>query len=57
MTPNQVIKYYGSISAAARALQLTRQAVSYWKARGKIPKHVQSTIEIRTQGVLKAKES
>jgi DNA-binding transcriptional regulator YdaS (Cro superfamily) len=55
MTPKQVVKYYGSQSAAARELGYTRAAVSHWVKNAKrIPYAVQYLIQHRTNGALKA---
>jgi len=54
MTPNQVIKFYGSETDAAKALRVTRQAVNYWKMKGRIPAVMQAWIEIQLDGKLKA---
>lgn len=54
MTPDQVIKHYGSERAAAQALQLTRQAVNHWKRHNLIPVRTQALIQLITNGALKA---
>ncbi len=54
MTPEQVIRHYGSEDAAAVALKLTRQAVNYWKRKKEIPLRTQALIQLRTNGALKA---
>ena len=54
MTPQQVIKHYGSEQAAATALQVTRQIINYWKQKGVIPEKTQALIQVKTNGALKA---
>lgn len=54
MTPSQVVKHFGSVSAAARGLGLTRTAVQNWKRWGFVPKRSQRLIELETGGALKA---
>ena len=55
MTPKQVIKFYGSQSAAARKLGYTRQAIGHWLHTTKrVPYSVQYLIQHRTNGALKA---
>ena len=53
MTVDQVIAYYKTGAAAARALGLTRAIVSLWKSRG-IPLSRQMHLEAVTEGALKA---
>ena len=54
MTPEQVIKHYGSESAAADALKMTRQIINLWKLRKSIPVRTQAFIQVKTNGALKA---
>ena len=54
MTPEQVIKHYGSEQAAADALKMTRQAINYWKLRKVIPTRTQAFIQLKTNGALRA---
>lgn len=54
MTPNQVVKHFGSVSAASRGLKLSRAAINNWKRRGFVPKRSQRLIEFETGGALKA---
>lgn len=54
MTPNQVIKYYGSVSEAARKLIYTRAAIARWKRMNRIPRRTQEWIEMLTDGALRA---
>jgi biotin operon repressor len=51
MTKTEAIKYFGSGSALAEALGLTRQAVADWK---RMPLGRQYQIEVLTNGELKA---
>jgi len=41
VTPNQIVRHYGTQKAAGKALGVTQQAVSLWKARGVIPRQYQ----------------
>ena len=55
MTPKQVVKHYGSQTAAAKALGYTRAAISHWVNKTKrVPYSVQYLIQHRTNGALKA---
>lgn len=54
MTPDQLVKHYGSEQAAATALRVTRQAVNYWVRRKSIPLRTQALIQVKTNGALKA---
>jgi len=54
MTPAQVIKHFGSVSATARELCYTRAAVAQWKRKKRIPRRTQDLIEMITVGALKA---
>lgn len=56
MTPNQVIKHYGSKREAAYWLGFTEQAVQYWINKNRVPKRTQKLIEQMTGGRLKAQE-
>ena len=53
MTPNQIIKFYGSRSQAARTLGFTLQTFRNWEKRG-IPLRSQQVIQFITSGALKA---
>ena len=62
MTPNQVIKFFGSEAEAARKLGVTRQCINYWMHRNlpsgkRIPMRTQAYIQIATDGLLKAKRN
>ena len=54
MTPKQVCKYFGNLTAAAQALDLTRQAIYQWRRNGVIPWRTQTSIAYITGGALKA---
>ncbi len=54
MTPRQVIKYFGTQSAAAVACRRTQPAVANWLARGRVPQLAQLELEEATDGKLKA---
>lgn len=51
MTKTQAIEHYGSISALAKALKVTYEAVRQWDS---VPELRQYQIERLTQGALKA---
>lgn len=51
MTKSQAIQYFGSISALAKALGVTYEAVRQW---GQVPELRQYQIESITSGKLKA---
>jgi len=53
MTPTQLIRFYKSQAAAARALGYTRSTVHLWVRDGKIPKHAQKWIASVSGGKLK----
>lgn len=54
MTPDQVIKHFGTQAAAAEALGIGQPAVSNWVARGVVPSVSQLKLEMVTGGKLKA---
>lgn len=54
MTKSEVIKHFGSAANVARALNLSRAAVSSWS--NEIPLLRQMQIEKLTDGKLKAKD-
>lgn len=54
MTPEQVIKHYGTEQAAANALSCTRQIVNFWLQKGEIPLKTQAFIQLKTNGKLRA---
>ncbi|WDG52468.1 Cro/CI family transcriptional regulator [Pseudomonas chlororaphis] len=53
MTKSQAIKHFGSISALAKALNVTYEAVRQWEV---VPELRQYQIERITQGTLKASQ-
>jgi ABC-type protease/lipase transport system fused ATPase/permease subunit len=53
MTPDQVISHFGRQRDVVLALGITRQAVSNWKKRGKIPLEAQLALQEITRGKLK----
>jgi hypothetical protein len=53
MTKTQAIKHFGSVSALAKALQVTYEAVRQWDG---VPELRQYQIERITQGALKAEQ-
>lgn len=56
MTPREVIAYFGNQNRTAIALDISREAVRKWVARGAVPKLRQYQIEKVTKGALKADE-
>ena len=54
MTYEQIVEYYGSEAAAAKILQITRQAINLWKQTSAVPKRTQAYIQLKTRGKLKA---
>jgi DNA-binding transcriptional regulator YdaS (Cro superfamily) len=54
VTVDQVIQFFGSQSAAAKALKVTQPTISNWKTRGSVPPLQQLRIESQTQRKLKA---
>jgi ParB-like chromosome segregation protein Spo0J len=54
MTPEQVIKHFGTQQAVADALGFRQSAVANWLVRGKVPPISQLKLEIITDGKLKA---
>lgn len=53
MTRNDIIKHYGSITAACEALSYSRYAIWRWKRTG-VPIRAQQLIEAKTNGALVA---
>lgn len=53
MTYDDLVSKYGNANRAAKALDLSRQALSRWKKTG-IPFPAQYRIQMRTRGRLKA---
>lgn len=54
MTPQELIDYFGSQSAAAAALGITQPSVWDWLQAGEIPESRQYQIQLATDGNLKA---
>ena len=54
MTIEEAIRFFGSGSAVAKALQVTRATVSRWKVSGYIPPGQQLFLEKISDGKLKA---
>ena len=52
MTPKQVVKYYGSQSEAARRLGVSRQVISNWVRRKRVPLDWQIAITDLSMGRL-----
>lgn len=52
MTYDQVVKFYGGVTAASQVLVFTRAAIYYWRDNG-IPIRTQQWIETRTDGRLR----
>ena len=53
MHSRDLVRYYGSIARAARALHMPRATVQAWKKRG-IPVHMQYMIEAYSHGAILA---
>jgi ParB-like chromosome segregation protein Spo0J len=54
MSPRQVIDFFGTQAATAKALGLTQPTVSGWLTDGAIPIERQYQIEMATNGALRA---
>lgn len=54
MTFNDLCSHFGTGSAAARFLGISRQTLQNWKTRGRIPFDQQYRIQLLTKGKLKA---
>ena len=54
MTFTQLCSHFGTASAAARNLGISRQTLQNWKTRGRIPFEQQYRIQIKTKNRLKA---
>lgn len=54
MTPKQVITHYGTQLEAADAIGVSKQAISLWKQKKKIPLEYQLEFEIQSSGALLA---
>lgn len=58
MTPQQVIDYFGgTIPKAAKALDVTYQAIAQWIEADKVPRGRQFEIQDLTEGDLKVDKS
>jgi|JI10StandDraft_1071094.scaffolds.fasta_scaffold07502_15 hypothetical protein len=53
MKPKDVIAYYGSVARLAKAVDLTTQAIYYWKKVDRVPVEWQYRLEEDTKGELK----
>ena len=56
MTPEQVVKHFGGVAAAARALEYSRQHIYKWRTSKRIPRKTQKWIEAQTYGALRAEK-
>jgi hypothetical protein len=54
VTYDQLIAHYGTMAEAGAAIQLSRQAVYAWRARGVVPLDKQLDYEVATNGALRA---
>lgn len=54
MTPQQVVKHFGTQRKAAAALDLTQPTISNWVIRGRVPAGAQLRVQAATRGKLKA---
>ena len=54
MTVEELISYFGSVSATARALGVKDPSVSEWRVSGVVPELRQYQAELATGGHLKA---
>ena len=54
MTPKDLLEFFGSLSATARALGCKPQTVSEWIEHGKVPEGRQYQAELATGGMLRA---
>jgi hypothetical protein len=54
MTPNDVVTFFGSQVAVARAIGTTSQAVNKWIAQGQVPLGRQCQLQLMTRGKLRA---
>jgi hypothetical protein len=54
MSPKNVVQYFGSQVAAAKALGVYQSSVAEWVANGCIPEVRQYQIELATNGQLRA---
>lgn len=54
MTPKQAIKHYGSQAAIVKRFGWSRQRVSYWVVKNKIPLGPQLLMQMDSGGKLRA---
>lgn len=54
MTFQDICNHFGTASAAAKYLGISRQSVQNWKTRGRIPFDQQYRIQLLTKNKLKA---
>lgn len=54
MTPNELLKHYGTKADIGRAAGVDRQVVHGWFERGSVPLDHQTSFEVATDGKLKA---
>lgn len=54
MTPQDIIEHFGTIAAAARALDIKGPSISGWVSNGEVPIDRQCQIEVVTGGRLMA---
>lgn len=54
MTYDELITYFGSQKAAAKALSLRQNTLSTWRARGYVPPRQQVRVQSMTRGWLRA---
>lgn len=56
MTYHDIVKHFGTVIRASKALNCSRQAIYRWKEDG-VPIGTQCRIQIQTGGVLKADQA
>lgn len=54
MTPSDLLKFYGTKTAIARAIGTQKQAVHGWFLRDTVPLEAQTKFEVATNGKLRA---
>lgn len=57
MTTDEVIRFFGSIREASKAIGVSYQAVWAWAYRGRIPLNTQCRIQLLTGGRLQADQA
>jgi hypothetical protein len=55
MTPQEIVRYYGDKSKAARGLGMARRTIQNWCSAKSVPHKTQHWVEFKTGGKLKAK--